>query len=222
MKVFVSWSGGKDSCLACYEAISQGYEIAYLLNMVTEDAKLSMSHGISSDLLRTQAQAIGIPLVQQRNLWDDYEQQFKNAVTELMREGVRGGVFGDIDYLPSHQDWVLRVCGDLGIEPIMPLWGRGTRQALDDFIRAGFEAVVVTCKSDVMGEEWLGRRIDRGFVEELARLGEVDPSGESGEYHTFVVDGPLFQRRIRITHAQKILREDRWFLDIVEYEFDKH
>lgn len=222
MKVFVSWSGGKDSCLACYEAISQGYEIAYLLNMVTEDAKLSMSHGISSDLLRTQAQAMGIPLIQQRNLWDDYEQQFKKAVTELMRQGVRGGVFGDIGYLQGHQDWVQRVCGDLGIEPIMPLWGRGTGQAIDDFIRAGFEAVVVTCKSDVMGEEWLGRRIDRSFVEDLARLGGVDPSGEFGEYHTLVVDGPLFRRRIGITCAQKILREDRWFLDIVEYELGKH
>lgn len=218
MKVFVSWSGGKDSCLSCYEAISQGHEVACLLNMVTEDEKWSMSHGVSSELLKTQAQAMGIPLVQQRTLWNEYEQQFKKAITRLMKEGVEGGVFGDIGYLQDHQDWVHRVCADLGIKPIMPLWGRETRQAIEDFIRAGFEAVVATCKDDVMGEEWLGRTVDDSFVQDLVSQGGIDPSGEFGEYHTFVIDGPIFQRRLKITRCQKTPRENRWFLDILECE----
>lgn len=217
MKVFVSWSSGKDGCLACYEALSQGHEVAYLLNMIVEDTQFTMGHGISADLVRTQAQAMGIPLVQQRCRWNDYEEQFKNAITGMMREGVEGGVFGDIGGLADHQDWVQKVCADLGIEPIMPLWGRDPQQAVEDFIRAGFEAVVIACKPNVMGEEWLGRKITRGFVDDLVRLGSVDAAGEFGEYHTLVVDGPLFQQRVEITQAQKVLKEDRWFLNIVDY-----
>lgn len=218
MKVFVSWSSGKDGCLACYETISQGHEVAYLLNMIMDDSELTMGHGISSDLVRAQARAMAIPLVQQRCRWDEYEQQFKNAVTEMMHDGVEGGVFGDIGYLDDHQDWVKRVCGDLGIEPLLPLWGRDSRQTVNDFIRAGFEAVVVVCKPGVMGEEWLGRRIDRSFLEDLAKAGGADAAGELGEYHTFVVDGPLFRQRIEITGAEKISRKDRWFLNIVDYK----
>lgn len=217
MKVFVSWSGGKDSSLSCYEAGLQNYEIVSLLNMEIENAELSMGHGISSDLLRAQARAIDIPLVQQRCRWDDYEKQFRHIVSKLMQEGVEAGVFGDIGYLDDHGDWVQRVCYDLGLEVIRPLWGRDTRQVIDDFIHAGFEALVVTCKSALMGEEWLGRRIDHSFVEDLARLDGVDPSGEFGEYHTFVAGGPLFQRGIVIDRSQKVLKGERWLLDILEY-----
>jgi uncharacterized protein (TIGR00290 family) len=99
----------------------------------------------------------------------------------------------------------------------VPLWGRNPQQTVEDFIRAGFEAVVIACKPHVMGEEWLGRKITRSFVDDLVRLGSVDAAGEIGEYHTLVVDGPLFQQRVEIIQAQKVLKEDRWFLNIVDY-----
>jgi uncharacterized protein (TIGR00290 family) len=217
MKVFASWSSGKDGCLACYEAISQGHEVAYLLNMIMDDTELTMGHGIDSGLVRAQAQAMGIPLVQQRCRWDEYESKFKSAVTEMMRDGVQAGVFGDIGYIDDHQDWIRRVCGDLGIEPLLPLWGRDPGQTVRDFVQSGFEAVVVVCKPDAMNDEWLGRTVDRSFLDDLTRLHNVDAAGEAGEYHTLVVDGPLFNQRIEITAADKILNNDRWFLDILDY-----
>ncbi len=220
MKVFVSWSGGKDSCLSCYKALSQGYEVAYLLNMVIDDKKFSMSHGISLELLRAQAQAMGFTLIQQHTAWNKYERQFKSIVNKLIQKGIGGGIFGDIGTVVNHLDWVKRVCGDLGIEYMEPLWGQSKKQVLTDFIHAGFEAVVVATKSDVMGQEWLGRKIDNSFVRDVEKIG-VDPCGESGEYHTFVINGPIFQQRIQILMSEKVLKEGHWFLNIAEHKLQR-
>jgi len=218
VKVFVSWSGGKDSCLACHKALSQGYEVAYLLNMVIDDKKFPMGrHGISLELLRAQAQAMGFTLIQQHTVGNEYERQFKSIVNKLIQKGIGGGIFGDIGTVVNHLDWVKRVCDDLGIECMEPLWGQSQKQVLTDFIYAGFKAVVVATKSDVMGPEWLGRKVDSSFVRDVARIG-IDPCGEAGEYHTFVINGPIFQRRIQILRSEKVLKEGHWFLNIAEHK----
>ena len=83
----------------------------------------------------------------------------------------------------------------------------------------GFEAVVVATKADILGEEWLGRRIDLDFINQLAEFQEtnsVTPCGEAGEYHTLVIDGPIFQNRLEIRETRKVLRDKHWFLEIVE------
>ena len=79
MKVFSSWSGGKESCLACYKALSDGFDVSYLLNFVSEDGTRSRAHGISSDLIALQADAIGIPIIQVKSSWEDYEAKFKDG-----------------------------------------------------------------------------------------------------------------------------------------------
>ena len=144
-----------------------------------------------------------------------YEQTFKKAVSTLKRNGVEGMVFGDI-YLQEHRDWIERVCGELGITPLLPLWGIAPEQVLSDFIEAGFEAVVISAKADIFDEKWLGRRVDRSFPADLKKLAqekELDVCGEHGEYHTFVVDGPLFRKRVQVTYGVRVQRNERWFLD---------
>ena len=79
-KVFISWSGGKDSCLAGYLANANGLEVCYLVNTVTEDGKRSRSHGLPAEVLQVQSQAIGIPLVQRRTTRDNYEAEFKSVL----------------------------------------------------------------------------------------------------------------------------------------------
>ena len=81
-KVAVSWAGGKDSSLAYYRAKLAGYELSYLLNFITQDAKASMTHGLSSELLRAQARAIGTPIIQKRTTWVEYEKELKKAIQE--------------------------------------------------------------------------------------------------------------------------------------------
>lgn len=215
---FTSWSGGKDSCLACYRAANNGLRVRYLVNMITEDGQRSWSHGVSAQWLQIQSQAIGIPLVQRRTTRADYEAEFKNMLLTLKREGITAGIFGDID-IEEHRQWIVRVCAEGGIIPHLPLWGESQDKILRDFIDLGFEAVVVTTKADLLGKEWLGRKIDLDFLAHLAELRKtknITPCGEAGEYHTFVTDGPLFGKRIEILEANKVLREGYWFFEIVK------
>jgi len=222
MKVIASWSGGKDSCFACYRALARGYEVSYLLNFISREFRRVSFHGTRAHLISCQAQAIGIPLVQYTVLPDMalYEQRFKKAVSALKRKGAEGMVFGDI-YLQEHRDWIERVCREVGIIPLLPLWSMTPERVLTDFVQAGFEAIVISAKADIFGEEWLGRRIDRGFLSDLKRLGqekEVDVCGEQGEYHTLVVDGALFRKRMQVTYGVRVQRNGYWFLDIPRCE----
>ncbi len=219
-QVFISWSGGKDSCFACYLATINGLKVRYLANTVTEDGKRSRSHGLPAEILQVQSQAVGIPLVQRRTSWDNYEAEFKNMLRIFKAEGVEGGVFGDIDF-NEHREWVDRVCQETGLTPHLPLWGQNQDKILRDFIGLGFEAIVVATKADLLGEEWLGRRIDLDFLkllDELRKTKEITPCGEAGEYHTLVIDGPLFKQRIEVLETNKVLREEHWFLEILKSE----
>ena len=218
MQVIASWSGGKDSCFACYKALAQGYEVSYLVNFISREFRRVSFHGTRAHLISRQAQAIGIPLMQYTVLPDMsfYEQTFKKAVSALKRNGVEGMVFGDI-YLQEHRDWIERVCGELGVTPLLPLWGMAPERVLSDFIEAGFEAVIISAKANIFDEKWLGRRIDHGLLFDLKKLGqgkELDVCGEQGEYHTFVVNGPLFWKRVQVTYGSRVQRDRHWFLDI--------
>lgn len=218
MKTFVSWSGGKESNFALYQAAKEGFRISHLLNMVTEEGKRSRSHGLSSKLIRLQSEALNIPLLQQRCTWESYEGEFKKVVLKMKENGVKAGIFGDIDF-QEHRDWVERVCREVGIKAELPLWGKNRKELLEEFILAGFEAIIVAVKAEVLGKDWLGKKIDKNLVRELEKK-KIDLCGESGEYHTFVINGPIFKRRIKILKSNKVFKDGRWFLNILNYELD--
>ena len=211
MSYIVSWSGGKDSCLVCYEATLNGYDISYLVNFISEEYKRVRFHGTEAKLIQSQAEAIGIPLLQKETTWGGYEREFKDTVRSLIPGGVEGMVFGDI-YLQEHKDWVERVCGELGVEAIEPLWGKDPGEILLKFIDAGFKATIVSGKSDLFNEEWIGHKVDRDFLRYL-KDSNIDVCGESGEYHTFVTNGPLFKKEVKITKGSPIRRDGNWFLN---------
>ena len=219
-QVFASWSGGKDSCLACYRAAANGLNVSYLANTITEDGKRSCSHGISVEVIKIQAQAIGIPLIQRPTTRNTYETEFISMLRDLRQEGIEGGIFGDIDFNP-HREWIEKVCREAGIIPHLPLWGDSQNEIMREFIDSGFRAVVVAARADLFGEEILGQVVDLDFIKHLARLSEtqdITPCGEAGEYHTLVVDGPLFRQRVEVPEAKKVLRDEHWFLEILEAE----
>jgi len=216
-QAFASWSGGKDGCLACYLAASGGLKVRYLLNMVTEDGKASWSHGMAAKWLNMQAKAIGIPLMQQRTTQADYEATFKKTLIDFKREGITAGVFGDIDF-NAHQEWIERVCAAGGITPHLPLWEMDQNKILKDFVDLGFETIVVATNAELMDDSWLGRKIDRGFISDIGKLKNVTPCGESGEYHTLVIDGPIFKKRLEVIKVNKVLRDKHWFFEITDCE----
>lgn len=215
LKAFCCWSGGKESCFSLYKAIQiESLEVKYLLNMINEDGFYSRSHGISSELLKKQASAIGIPIVQRKTTWENYEEEFKKANFEFKKENIKIGVFGDID-LQEHRDWVERVCKELKIKPILPLWEEEREELLQEFIEAGFQAIVVSTRVEILGKEWLGCRIDKKFINNLKKLGNVDLCGEKGEYHTFVFDGPIFKNKVEFNIGEKTLKDKNYFLEII-------
>jgi len=216
-QVFASWSGGKDGCLAAYRAGGRGLEVRYLLNMVSEDGQRSRSHGLDARWIRLQAEGMGMPILQQRTTDAGYETEFTKALAGFREMGISGGVFGDIDF-EEHRTWISRVCATAEMGMHLPLWQEDQSSLVAEFIRSGFEAVVVTTKADTLGKEWLGRRLDGDFVADLAKVPGVTPCGEAGEYHTLVVNGPLFKRRIEILDASPVERDGYWFLDIKRAE----
>ena len=216
-----SWSGGKDSCFACYKALKAGYQIKYLLNFISGEYKRCCFHGIEAKLLKLQAEAVGIPLIQKEVSPDmkKYEQEFKEAVSELKSKGARQIVFGDI-YLLDQINWVERVCKDLKIKPIEPLWNIPPDKIAKDFVNNGFKTVIVSAKADLLGEEFIGKIIDENLIEKFIKR-KICPCGENGEFHTFVIDGPIFKKRIEIVKSQAVLKEGfwrHWFLDIQDYQ----
>lgn len=214
MKTVCLWSGGKDSCLAAYRAKMEGHDIAAFINFTDRQKVRSLSHGLAGEVIRKQAMMTGIPLLQKAMPKDGYRNEFKALVNEWKeKSGIEGIIFGDI-YLQGHKDWIDAVCSELHMTPLMPLWGHKTSDLIDEFIRAGFKAIVVSVKADILGEEWLGRKVDTNFVEGLNALGGIDLCGENGEFHTFVYDGPIFKGPVEFRLGNKTLQDARRFLEL--------
>lgn len=198
--------------------MQQGHKVSYLVNFISKQYQRVSFHGTPAGLIAEQSKSIGIQLLQRETIGSDYEEQFKRAVGSLLEKGIEGLVFGDV-YLQEHRDWVERVCGEIGVKALEPLWGMKTRDVYLDFINSGFKAVVVSAKSELIGKDWLGHSVDESFLEYLEKSG-IDLCGENGEYHTFVIDGPTFSKRIRILKKEIVIRNNHWFMDILDYALE--
>jgi len=197
--------------MALHRAAEAGLRVSSLLTMTSPDG-YSMSHRIPRALLALQAEALGLPLVEGTADWDSYEDEFKRALAGLRRVGIQGCIFGDID-LEEHLSWCRRVCREVGLEAIHPLWGEDERDLLDELLQLGYRAVIVVVDLRKLGAEWLGRNLDRRAVDELLNLG-ISPCGETGEYHTLVVDGPVFRKEVSLRRRRVLRRGHHAFLDL--------
>ena len=207
-----SWSGGKDSAMAFYRAIQAGGIPKRLWTMFEEDEERSKSHALSLEVVEAQAERIGVPLMIRGADWQGYQEQFLDAMRECKENGIGHGVFGDID-LEDHLKWVRETCAKVGMEAVHPLWMEPRRKILEEFVEAGFEAYIVVVNTKVMPAHFIGHQFTIKLMDELESLG-IDPCGESGEFHTVVVDGPIFHERVPITFTGKHERDGYVFLDI--------
>lgn len=209
----ISWTGGKDGCLAGYKAILNGSIISYLLNF--RDVKKQGSHDINPGLLYAQSESLGIPLICRDFI--SYEQEFKEVILSLRVSGVdiQSAIFG---HITTHKRLVERICEDLGIELSLPIWREKPGNILRELISTGFEAILISVKADLLDESWLGRKIDDSFIKDLAELDRsIDLCGENGEFHTLVTDGPIFKRKLKIIECQNTLRGGHWHLDVLRF-----
>ncbi|MCW3115445.1 MAG: adenosine nucleotide hydrolase [Segetibacter sp.] len=120
-------------------------------------------------------------------------------------------VFGDID-LQAHRDWEEMVCAKAGLKAILPLWKQDRRELVDQMLASGIETIIVSC-NEVMGERFLGKKLAPSLIDELEAIG-VDACGENGEYHTLVLNCPLFSNSLQVEVGDKILHEKYWFCNL--------
>ena len=210
MLVGCSWSGGKDSCYALMRAVREGHELKALVNMMNENGRISRSHGLPLSILQQQADKIGVPIVATPTSWNDYRENFVRVLKAIKDQyRVQAMVFGDIDLQP-HRDWEEMVCDESGLEALLPLWQQNRRVLVNEMIESGIKAMIVSCNTQ-MGEGFLGRTITHVLADELEGMG-IDACGENGEFHTLVVDCPLFKSAIELPEYHTVLHENYWFL----------
>jgi len=270
LKVAALWSGGKDSCLSTYRAISQGFEVSQLIsfNYTGEDTGASnrplsyiynrigraspnfvsdivsfafkdlsrmVPHDVSPEIIALQAKAMEIPVIMKEVQWDTFEQHLKSTMKMLKQQGVEGLVFGVVPphypiynserlregkTLMAHKGWINRVCHDVGIQPITPLWDSNPEQILIDLVDGGFETIIVVVDLKHFNKEWLGRKIDHDFIRDVCAHEKEVHIGGSG-YHTLVTDGPLFKKTVKIVKSKKVVKNGYSILDISQVELVK-
>ena len=194
-KAFCSWSGGKDSCLCMDRARREGIRIDSLFTMMELGGGVSRGHGTPIWALKRQAIAMDLPIVTQEAEWSDYENKFVTQMQQFRENGFDTAVFGDID-IESRKEWEESVCKKVQFKAILPLWKISRRQIVHEFISLGYQALIVVVKKSILPSSFVGRIYNESLISELDALG-VDPCAEDGEFHTFVVDGPLFRHRVQ-------------------------
>ncbi|MFD2562175.1 Dph6-related ATP pyrophosphatase [Aquimarina rubra] len=207
-KAYFNWSSGKDSAMALYLISEQKeFKVTKLFTTVNADYNRVTMHGLREELLNKQIESLNLPL-QKVSLPKDvsmelYDQKMHKAVSQLKDEGFTHSVFGDIflQDLRSYREEQLR---KIGIQGVFPLWKRNTKELLEEFISLGFKAITVCVNAKYLDKSFCGRVIDHGFLKELPN--NVDPCGENGEFHTFVFDGPIFNKPINFGIGEKVLR----------------
>ncbi|HEY1405584.1 MAG TPA: diphthine--ammonia ligase [Spirochaetota bacterium] len=203
---FMNWSGGKDSALALYRAREE-YDIRFLFTVVNGAYKRISIHGVRESLLDAQAAAVGLPLVKcylpEFPSMSEYEDAMSRALSGFADEGVKTAIFGDI-FLEDLRIYREEKLSALGFSAAFPLWKIDTKKVAADFINEGFRAVVVSVDERYLGEDHAGRYLDRDFIDSLPS--GVDPCGENGEFHSFVTDGPLFQKAVPFSFGEKVYR----------------
>ena len=197
------------------------YRVSNLFNFATKNILVnSINHEVSPEIIAIQTQAMEIPLVQFEVTWGTFVDKFKTMIRKI-EPTVEGVVFGveEGDEIATHKNPLHQVCDELGIKLIMPLRGRSEEQNLTNFVEKGFEAIIVVVGTNLLGEEWLGRKIDRNFIHEISRLSrERGVTSRSIEFHTLVTDAPLLKKRLKVLKSRKVSKNGYSVLDISKVE----
>jgi uncharacterized protein (TIGR00290 family) len=213
----MSWSGGKDSCLALYEIQkAQSHRVAALLTTVTRDYDRISMHGVRRVLLERQATSLRLPLhqvlISKDATNEEYEERMGEAFSVYRGKGIDSIIFGDL-FLEDIRAYREQFLARHSMRGLFPVWKRDTSRFIKEFLELGFKAVVTCVNSDVLDRSFAGRVIDNSFLSSLPA--DVDPCGENGEFHSFVFDGPIFAEAVRFSMGETVSRSSFWFRDLL-------
>lgn len=215
--IVVSWSGGKDSCLALQELQrAPDVRVAALVTTLTRDFDRISMHGVRRSLLERQAVSLGLPLhlveISKDAGNEEYETAMGQAFAAFRDQGISSVAFGDL-FLEDVRAYRERLLAKHGMVGHYPVWGLNTAELIREFIADGFRTAVVCVDPAQLDPSFAGRVIDEQFLNDLPPY--VDPCGENGEFHTFVFDGPIFREPVRFSFGETVCRDSFWFCDLL-------
>ena len=215
--ILFCWSGGKDSAMALYTLQQQRhFRVVALLTTVTETYERIAMHGVRRELLRRQAESLGLPLhevsIPPQCVNSVYEARLEEALGLFYRQGVRKVAFGDI-FLEDLRAYREKNLARMGMTALFPIWKRDTRELIRFFHQQRFRAVAACVDPKVLDPSFAGRELDESFFRDLPF--DADPCGENGEFHTFVFDGPIFQSPVPVRTGEVVNRDGFVFCDLL-------
>lgn len=208
-KALFNWSSGKDSALALYKILQNDeYEISCLLTSVNQQFQRISMHGVRVELLKEQAQSIGLPLeimqIPEMPTMEVYEAVMQTTLSKLKEQGVTHSIFGDI-FLDDLRKYREDKLSEMDFEGVFPLWKIPTLTLIQEFIVLGFKTIVVCVNERFLDKSFVGRIVDQNFINDLPE--NVDVCGENGEFHTFTFDGPVFSKPISFKVGEVVYRK---------------
>ena len=215
--VLFCWSGGKDSALALHSLLQNpAYEVTGLLTTVTEGFDRISMHGVRRELLQRQAVSIGLPVEEVRippNCPDTvYEARMAETLQRFRDRGVSHVAFGDI-FLEDLRAYRESKLLQAEMKALFPIWKVDSRELVTRFLGNGFRAIAVCIDPRKLDTSFAGRELNAAFFRDLPA--DVDPCGENGEFHTFVIAGPIFRHSIGVQVGEIVERDSFVFCDLL-------
>ena len=190
MKFVMAYSCGKDSTLALHHMIAQGNDPVALITMVNEAEERSFFHGADLQMLQAYSKALNIPILITPATGDTYHSEMEKSLRKAVSLGAEIACFGDID-LEGNRAWGEERCKNAGIQAVFPLWQKNRTENVYELIGLGYQCLIKSINHTLLPREVLGRILDAETIDLMKHCG-IDVCGENGEYHTLVVDGPIF------------------------------
>ena len=207
MKLGILFSGGKDSAYSAWLAKEYGYELTCLISIFSKNPESYMFHTPSIKQVKKQAQIMEIPLIIQKTEGNkeeelkDLEKAIEKAKQKYKIEGIVTGAIQSI-YQSSR---IQKICNKLNLECFNPIWQKNEEEYLAELIQNKFKVILTGVFAYPLNESWLGKEINREFINELKKINQtykINIAGEGGEYETFVLNCPLFKKELKIINKR--------------------
>lgn len=212
--ILMAWSGGKD-CLIALERLRADphWHVTGLLTTVTRQFDRVAMHGIRRDVLRAQAAALNLPLIESELDWPSSNDAYEIAFAASLQRArattpeLEHIAFGDL-FLEDVRAWREALLARHGWRGVYPLWGDDTRELSRAFLSRGHRAVLTCVDTTQLDASFSGREYDAALLDDLPA--GIDPCGERGEFHTLSYAGPLFASLLQLRRGESVLREERF------------
>ena len=211
MKLAVLFSGGKDSAYALYKA-RQEHDVVCLISIISENKDSYMFHTPNIDLTQLQAQSLGLPLIKKvtKGIKEEELEDLKAAIMQAKEEYSVKGIVSGAFASAYQRDRIEKICNELNLECISPLWGKNPEKLMREMLKKGFKFLISSIAADGLDETWLGRVITDQDIDKLVELNKkigIHIAFEGGEAETLMIQGPIFKKKIIIKKAEKIMED---------------